>query len=166
MRYSRKNKINWSDPKVISIAVGIGILMFTFGKSIINRLSSGLSFLNAKKDQDKLVNETLNNPVGVRYTYVQGIVDAIHSEINNGMFSDTDEKMIVSEMNKLNSPEEVIFASNYYKNKHGKSLKTVLKSELNSSWRDGTGFLGKIVNPNAAGGSYSNLSDVVQKNLL
>lgn len=146
-----KEKFDWTSNKGLAIIGAIFVAVVVFGKSIISRLSSGLSFMNAKKDQTALANETLNNPTGIRYTYVKGIIDTIQKELNATW--NTSEPAIVAEMNKLQSPEEVVFASNYYMQQFGVSLKSILREELDSDWR-------------ATGGTYGELKPVIKNNLL
>lgn len=149
--YKSKQKFDLTSNKGLAIAGSVIVLVIVLGKSIISRLSSGLSFLGAKKDQTALVNETLNNPIGVRYTFVKGIIDTIQKEINATW--NTSEPAIVAEMNKLQSPEEVVFASNYYMQQFGVSLKSILREELDADWR-------------GTDGSYSKLKPLIKNNLL
>ena len=152
MAYKTKQYGGMVKPIYVIIGV-IALVVISFGKSIINRLSSGLSFLGAKKDQSKLVDETLNNSNDVRFTFVKGIADFVHGELNKSWWQNQDETAIVAEMNKLQSPEEVIFCSNYYNGQHGVSLKAALKESLAADWR-------------MSSGSYSALKTVVRNNLL
>lgn len=150
---SNKKQFDFIDPKTLGIIGIILIAVFTFGKSILNRFSSGLSFLGAKSDQKAIVNETLNNPTGVRYTYVKGVVDTVIKQLYASWYQNTDEAAIVAEMNKLQSAEEVIFASTYFNGEKGESLKAKLQDELDADWR-------------MTAGSYSKLKSLVKTNLL
>ncbi len=145
----------------------IVLLLLVFWKQIFNKISSGLAFMSAKSDQSRLLNETLNNPPGsVRYTFVKGIVDSVVKEVGKPFYQDTDEKYIVSQMNRLMNPEEVIYASNYFLQLKGTSFREFLKINLNADWRSGASFVGLLFNPNAAGSTYSDLNDVVKQNLI
>lgn len=157
----RRRKNDYVTYGIIGVLV---LFLFAFGKSLMFKITSGLAFLSSKQDQPALVQETLNNP-NVRYTYVKGVVDSVVSEVlDKSWFEDTDEKYMVSQMNTLQSAEEVLYSSNYYAQSKGGSYREFLKAHLNSDWR--SGGLGSIINPNAAGSTFSDLKDIVKNNLV
>jgi hypothetical protein len=161
---------NFNLKKNPAMVIGAIIAVLLLAKPIFKKIKDWINSMNAKADQAALQQETFGNGTSAttnttgntRFTYVEGIVKSVIDLMDS---FDQDEKGIVTEMNKLSSAAEVVYASNYYSKSKGGSLKAALKDSLVDDWRSG-GFLGGLINPNAAGGAFKDLQKIVQDNLL
>ncbi|SKA20831.1 hypothetical protein [Sediminibacterium ginsengisoli] len=154
MAYKRKNNqatqyMRWGIIGIVVIAV------IAFGKSLLNKFSSGFAFLSAGKDQQK-VNADLNqqSSTAIRTSFVVGVVKSLKD-----MFDawSTSESEVVECLNSLRNAEEVQYASTYYQNAYGNSLKNAVLKELDS-WGNPMGWFSKS--------HWSSLNKYVQDNLV
>lgn len=136
------------------------VVLFAFGKSIVNKLSQGLAFFNAKKDAPIVYQD--NNPVSpdsIRTTFVKGVCEAIKKELQSSYFfmGTTSETRLVQLLNSLANGQEVAFASTYYNQAYGVSLKAVISDQLDS----GANPFGWFTQ-----GHWNDLKSYVQQNLI
>lgn len=148
----RAKNINWLKWAAIFAAV---VALLSLVKRFLRPLQDWLSSIFAKDQAKKIIAEsqTTNPESGVRYSHVQGVVKAVIAEITSPFYVDTDEKRIVSELNTLMNPNEAIYASTFYQQQTGNSLKADLIKQLAADWR-----------PNP-GRRYKDLKKFIQDNL-
>lgn len=131
------------------------IALYSIGKVLLNRFSSGFAFLTSKKDAEKVnADLTIVSPTQVRYTFVMGVVESLKGEISAWNQS---ESNIVQLLNSLANREEVIQASTNYRNAYGVSLKAEVQGALDA-WFNPMGWF--------TSSHWSALKDYVKNNLV
>jgi hypothetical protein len=127
------------------------LAVFSVGKWILNRFGSGFALLSSSKDQKNIAAD-LNSPL--RQTFVRGVVDSLRNEMTAFNQSESD---IVDLLNSLGNGEEVQYASAYYRNAHGVSLKSDVQKSLDS-WANPIGWF--------TSSHWGALKDYVKNNLV
>jgi hypothetical protein len=144
-----------------------GLVLYGLFKSLLNSSTNFFTKIFARSSQADYVAGSIPSgtpttspgaPLPSDYIRVEGIVESVTTEINS---LDQDEKRIVRDMNTLTTKEQVLYASNYYHTSEGGSLRAALQDALAADWR-GSGFIGGLLNPNAVGSRFEDLSTVVK----
>lgn len=137
------------------IAVGL-VVLFAFGRKLLNRLNGGLAMLSAKKDGEAVYNnQNTSDPSAVRLPFVRSVCDSVKNEVES---FNQDEANIVRLLNSLSNGQEVAAASAYYQTANGRSLKADVEGALDSAGNPFGWFGGQ--------GHWSNLKDYVKTNLV
>ena len=144
----------------------VAVIIVLFGKKIYDIIVGWWAKTSSKSDIKDSLKENL--PVGapsadnIRFTFVTGVIDSVIAQVESAWYVNTDETLMVTLMNSLAGKEEAIYASTYFAQLKGKSLKAYLTNNLNANWRGGY-FLGIF---EAGKTTFNDIKAVVRNFLL
>lgn len=130
------------------------IAIIAIGKTVLNKFASGINILGSKASAKAIVEAQKVTTEGVRPS-INNLHITIHDEI--AKYGTTSETLLVELMNECANKNEVAYVSAQYTGKYSKSLRSVLRTQLDAGWRKYFG---------SKGATWDDLNDIVKENLV